>query len=320
MRIFFWLVSLAVLSAIVPGQSGSGDDGMNRDPEKAEIVTTDIALFWAAYDKITPDNDIIVLRNDYLRKGSKGLKEFTRLRIGSVCDLAATISARPRYYRNLREGSLKIDSFKPAIRSSFVNLKRIYPDAVFPPVYFVIGRMNSAGTLTGDGLLIGVDMFGKTADMPLDELSDWHKAVLSSIDRIPYIVAHELVHYQQSGSTGPTLLGQSIKEGAADFIGELISGGQINPHLHEYGDPIERELWRDFEKEMRGSDLSNWLYQGEKAKDRPADLGYYIGYKIVASYYARSEDKSAAIRGILSASDPFAFLEASGYREKFKEK
>ena len=318
MRNVVCLLFLIALGIPAFGQSTAGDaEGINRDPEKAEIVTSDIGLFWSAYDRATPEDDLIVFRNEYLRKGSPGLKEFTRLRIGSVCDLAATIGARPRYYRNLREGSLRIASFEPSIRKSFVKLKELYPEAVFPPVYFVIGRMSSAGTLSEKGLLIGVDMFGRTADMPEDELSDWHKAVLSSVDRIPYIVAHELIHYQQAPPASRTLLAVSVREGAADFVGELISGGQINPHLHEYGNPREAELWAAFSKEMDGEDLSNWLYQGERAKDAPADLGYYIGYKIAESYYIRAADKKLAVFEILKAKDFKAFLEKSGYAEKF---
>ena len=196
-------------------------------------------------------------------------------------------------------------------------MKEIYPDAVFPPVYFVVGRMNSGGTLTDKGLLIGAEMYGKRPDTDLSELDDWLKAVLGSVDRVPYIVAHELIHFQQNTVRERTLLSASIREGSADFIGELISGGQINPHLHKYGDPREKELWEEFSKEMEGKDYSNWLYQGEKSKDRPADLGYYIGYKIVESYYRKADDKKQAIKDILNIKDFNSFLRASGYENKF---
>lgn len=313
------LLTLAILICVyaLPAQDAA-ETKPNRDPEKAEIVTSDIDLFWKAYDKATPANDLIVYRDDYLRKGSVGLQEFARIRIGNVCELVETIDAHPRYFEQLRAGSLRIDSFKPKIRASFVRLKEIYPDAVFPSVYFLIGRMNSAGTLTDKGLLIGVDMFGKTDDTPMDELGAWHKAVVSSIDRLPFIVAHELIHYQQAPLSDGSLLAAAVREGSADFIGELISGGQINPHLQEYGNARERELWLEFEKEMSGNDRSNWLYQGEKAKDRPADLGYYIGYKIAESFYKNSTDKKKAVRDILLVEDFPKFLEASKYTEKFR--
>jgi hypothetical protein len=309
----------AVLGFSAFAQDKEGDSpAANTDPNAAEIVTSDIDLFWSAYDKATPENDLIVYRNEYLRKGSVGLQEFLKYRIEDVCRLVGAIDAHPVYYRQLRASSMKIASYKPAIRAALIRLKKLYPDAVFPPVYFVVGKMNSGGTLTEKGLLIGVEMYGKTDAMPLEEMSDWHKAVLAPVDRVPYIVSHELIHYQQNlPENDRTLLASAIGEGSADFIGELISGGQINPHLHEYGNPRERELWAEFEKEMRGTDKSNWLYQGEKAKDRPADLGYYIGYKIAESYYNNADDKSRAVRDILNISDMEAFLKASRYPEKF---
>ena len=71
--------------------------------------------------------------------------------------------------------------------------------------------------------------------------------------------------------------------------------------------------------EMLGSDYSNWLYQGERSKNRPADLGYYVGYKIVEAYYKRSADKEKALREILGVSEPLQFLEDSGYAATFGE-
>ncbi|MBC7808379.1 MAG: hypothetical protein H7145_19775 [Akkermansiaceae bacterium] len=68
---------------------------------------------------------------------------------------------------------------------------------------------------------------------------------------------------------------------------------------------------------MNGKDISNWFYQGDRAKDRPADLGYYIGYKICEAYYERAKDKNAAVRAMLETTDVAAFLKASGYAEKF---
>ena len=113
-----------------------------------------------------------------------------------------------------------------------------------------------------------------------------------------------------------SLLGRSLHEGGADFIGELITGGNINQHLHKYGNARKKQLWLEFKKEMNNKDTSNWLYQGDKAKDKPADLGYYIGYKITEAYYNRAKDKKQAIKDILDIKDFNAFLKASGYDEK----
>ncbi len=247
-----------------------------------------------------------------------GLKEFLRVRIRSAENLAATIDKHPKYYAALRDPSRKPAAHKDAIRASFHKLKELYEPAVFPNVYFVIGSMNSGGTITDTGLLIGLDMYGMNKNAPVEELGPWHRAVLRPIKEIPYIVAHELIHYQQKyPKDNSTLLAKAICEGSADFVGELISGGMINAHLHTYGNPREHELWAEFKQEMDGKDLSKWLFQGDAAKGRPADLGYYVGYKICASYYKQAADKKGAIRAILEIKDFKDFLKASKYESKF---
>ena len=106
-------------------------------------------------------------------------------------------------------------------------MKEVYPEAVFPDVYFVVGAMNSGGTASRHGLIIGAYMYGRTLDVPKDELSKWHLNVLMSVDEILHIVVHELVHFQQNYNGG-SLLKASLKEGSADFIAELVSGAHIN--------------------------------------------------------------------------------------------
>ena len=299
-------------------ETGKPENRVTTDPEQAKIVTSDIARFWRQYDT-AGQTGLDAAMDDYLKNGSPGLQEFTTLRIHSSTDLAAVIRKHPKYYTSIRPSTLRIESMAGSIRESFRSLKRLYPDAVFPDVYFLIGCMNSGGTTTDRALLIGAEMYGRTPASPMEEMDDWHKLVLKPVEEIPAIVAHELIHCQQKYPMGTqSLLTRSIKEGSADFIGEMIAGKIINEHLRAYGDPRERELWLEFKQQMDGKDWSRWLYQGDKSKDRPADLGYYVGYKICESYYRQSADKAAAIKDILRIRDFKQFLEASQYDGKFK--
>lgn len=319
-QVFLLILATFFSVNLISGQNNKSAELMfNQNPEKAQIVTSDIALFWRAYDMAKPENNLIIYRDEYFKKGSIGLQEFLRIKIGNSCNLVTAIDAAPKYYAALRAQSAKVEHYKPQMLASFIKLKELYAGAVFPNVYFVIGRMNTGGTVTFKGLIIGVDMFGKTDDASLAEFSGWKKSSVDGIGRIPFIVAHELIHYQQKYGLfdNLNLLGRSLHEGGADFVGELIAGGSINPQLHEYGNSREKQLWLEFKKEMNSMDTSNWLYQGDKAKENPADLGYYVGYKITESYYNRAQDKKQAIRDILDIKDFNAFLKASGYDEKF---
>lgn len=287
----------------------------NRDPDAARIVTEDIDRFWEAFDRAAPEFPAEPFETLYLSRGTPGLKDFLSLRISSAEDLAKTVRLRPRFYASIRESTRRIRTMEPGIRASFHALKDLYPDAVFPDVYFLIGRQTSGGTLSERALLIGAEMYGRTPQTPTQELDGWLRAVVAPVERVPHIVAHELIHYQQKYPDSQVLLIQSIREGTADFLAELISGRHINDNVHAYANPREAELWREFRQKMHGKDLSGWLYSGSEG--RPNDLGYWMGYKIVKSYYDRATDKRQAIREILDIKDFDAFLAKSGYPERF---
>jgi uncharacterized protein YjaZ len=187
-----------------------------------------------------------------------------------------------------------------------------------PDIYFVIGRMSSGGTTSSDRILIGTEMYGRTPDMPLEELGSWHRTVLRPIEDVRQIVAHELIHTQQRRIEGDgSLLATALREGIADFVAELVTGGNINEHLKGWAEPREEELWTEFRARMDGDDYTGWLYGGDESGDRPADLGYWMGYRIAQAYYDHSGDEQAAIREILTLQDPHAFLEKSGYARRF---
>jgi hypothetical protein len=321
-QIYFALVmSLAICLLAWPSGTNGGEN--NHDPDAAKLVTSDLDNFWRAYDAAagvsSTDEKEKIYQREYLDKGSPGLRDFLRLRIESAHNLVRVILHTPKYYAAMKEVTPRVNAMEPAIRTSFRKLREIYPDAIFPDVYFLIGVLDSGGTTSDSGLLIGLEMHGKTPDTDVTELDSWLKQVLDSVDDLPHIIAHELIHYQQT-SRGKTLLARCFREGSADFVGELISGGQINAHLSSCGDAHEVELWREFSQAMDKEDTSQWLYQGDKSGDRPADLGYYVGYRIAEAYYQRAADKKKAVHDILTVHDFPAFLQESHYADKFSRK
>ena len=296
---------------------------LNRDPATVKFITFDIENFWQAYDLAAKETlkakRVAIFQTEYLDKGSPGLKDFLLLRIKTAENLVNTIDRMPRYYASIRPQTLQVQRMEKRMRSAFEKFKSIYTAAVFPDVYFLIGVANSGGTTGRSGLLIGTEMYGKTANSPLDELSAWLRVVLSTVDQVPAIVAHESCHYNQRYNTAPDqrhLLGKALQEGACDTIGELISGRTINEHLKIYGRTHDAEIWRDFEADMYKPDYSKWIYNASTAKEKPADLGYYVGYLITRAYYRNAKNKRQAVHDILNIQDARAFFEASGVRPK----
>ncbi len=287
----------------------------NRDPHKTEIITSDLDNFWIAFEQAKPDFNPETFQKLYLDKGSKGVEGFMKGRIKSADNLARVVKGRVNYYSSIKPSTDRIAGMKDEIIHSLVKLKELYPKAIFPPVYFVIGGLSSGGTSSKDGLIIGTEMYGMTPETPTDELNDWLKTVIKPVGEMPHIVAHELIHFQQTYDGG-SLLQACLKEGSADFIAELISGKHINGHVHDFANPREKELWLEFKSKMLEKSYDGWLYSS--VEGRPNDLGYWIGYKITKAYYDQAADKQQAIEDILTIKNEQKFLAASGYAEKFK--
>lgn len=281
----------------------SQTDNFSKNPSEVRLHTEDIINFWKVFDFSFPNLKGSEFDENYIKVGSAGLKGFINMRIESGSKLASTVKKESDYYTAIRESSLSIDKRKDRFYECFNNLKKIYPDAVFPDVYFVIGRKNSGGTTFKNGLIIGAEMFGKETET--------FKPILD-IEYVDEVVAHELVHFQQNYAADKSLLAQSIREGAADFICELIAGDHSNKKVYQFGDEHKQELWDEFQKRKDLNDWSGWLYSS-KDKNRPNDLGYWMGYQITKAYYDKQQDKAQAIKDILNIKDFKTFFIASGY-------
>jgi hypothetical protein len=294
----------------------------HSDPGKARFITEDIGRFWQAYDKAMaakPEERAAIFQNDYIAPGTIGLKDFSRGGRLDAKTLAKVIEVRQNFFKAIRTVTTNVKKQQPETIAAFRKLKNFYPEAIFPDTYFVIGQMNSGGTASPNGLLMGAEMFARSADVPMKELNDWAKNALMESGEIPPLVAHEAIHYQQKYPLGG-LLCNCLKEGSADFLGELTSGRLIKriQELHVWANARERELWEEFQKDMTvANSTGRWLY-GNGGKDgRPVDLGYWMGYKISEAHYKNLADKKQAVRDLLLVKDCQELLKASRYAEKF---
>jgi hypothetical protein len=71
------------------------------------------------------------------------------------------MDTHPRYYRALREVNKQVGTLANEIRSAYLKFDNLIGSAVLADTYMLIGRMNSGGTVSEAGLLIGTEMFGR---------------------------------------------------------------------------------------------------------------------------------------------------------------
>ena len=292
------------------------------DPSRVEIIDKDVTNFWKAYDQVNsnPTKANEIYKTEYIDKGTIALQFYYVNKIKTIDRFVNTHNVKKKYYSSIRENTFRAKQLKPTYQKSFVKLSEIYPDATFPPIYFVIGRLNSGGTVSSDGLILALDQACMSSTLDTSELSNWEKQNISTIDNLPHTVAHELIHYEQGGmASDTTLLRAAIIEGMADFIGEIISGKTANERLYVFAKGKEKSIWADFAKEMHLNKASNWIANSnQETADKPADLGYWVGYQICKAYYSQSPDKKKAISDMLHIQDYKKFLEESKIEGKFK--
>ena len=292
-------------------------------PREIRVVTDDLPRFYAAFDQALAEADTAALpvepfRTLYLDPGSPGLRAFDALSIEGAEKLAAEVSQSRRYYAAVRDDVLRVHAdpaVAEAVRAALGRLDAVYPDAAFPDVTFVVGRMRTGGTMAAPGLLIGVEMFARRDGTPVDELSGWQRAHTRSPDGLAHIVAHEAVHAQQPLRVlvRRSLLTRALVEGGADFVASLATGRRLATDAHAFLDANGPEVWAAFADAVERGDPDGWFYGSSLGDGWPADLGYAVGFRIAESHYARSDDKRAALRDILLVRRPERMLRESGY-------
>lgn len=274
-----------------------------NDTTKVVLHTEDVERFWEVYDQTKPKFKGKVWQSQYLDPGSKGLKAFIPMRIESGRKLAKTVKKQQSYYEETRKNLPYIKGIKDTLENNFRAFKTLYPETVFPEVYFVMGRRNTGGTAFSGGIIMGFERFGLPSS---DSEPDIH---LNALDDI---VFHEFIHFQQQYVRENTLLAQCIREGAADFLTYLVKGAKINPSIHEFGHANEAVLWEEFITRKDSNNWSGWLYGG-KLEGRPKDMGYWMGFKICEAYYQQATNKKQAVADMLNIKDFNQFLKTSGY-------
>lgn len=296
------------------------------DPNTSPVYFDDVARFWQAADladtERSPSRKAAIFRRHYLAPATPGLIDYHWIKTITTERLVRKIAEASGYYTGIRDRTLGAADYEPEIRKAFRNLQTIYPDAYFPPVTFVIGRLNSGGTAGPEGMLIGLDVWSWEEGIPLDGISEGFQRVLTSFDLndLPYVVVHEQVHAMQSYAGDRTLLLVSLEEGAADFLAHLVMPDQSRAPYYVWGLKNEARIWKRFQREMLDRDVGDWIGNNGREIDEDwyADIGYFIGARICEAYYEKAEDKQAAIRNLLNVSDAAAILEESGYANRFK--
>ena len=277
-------------------------------PTRPEIQIGDVYRFYKLYDATGGHPTADQLQHDYLDPGSDGLHNLAKARNVTGARIADNIAKHPEIYSGARQCMAALPRARQRVGGALRKLGRLYPEARFPPVTIVVGRGKPIGIgSAATGLQIGIEMLCAVK---------WDN--LDVEERFVRVIVHEYIHVQQfpalDDDEHPTLLERSLIEGGAEFGTELILGQPAevtSPPLRAATLGHEKEIESAFVADEDNTDLSKWL--DNSTLEKPGDLGYWVGYRIVKSYYRHAADKRQALRDIIEITVPKAFLAKSGW-------
>ncbi len=279
-----------------------------NEPDEVQLISDDVLNFLRAMERIDAGVDAeAAIREDYLEKASPGLQEYLREHDLDAAQFAAAIAKDPERYSALKGLPAQLASQEVEIRRAFHGLRRHIPETTFIPIYYLVGVQKGLFAEPSEyGLMIAISELAE--DPSLLSLGLVHETV-----HVQQALAVGIEEYMQVFGPKMSLLSLSLREGAAYFLTTLAVDRQTLPEAYEYFVENEQALWQQFKSEMDNRDPGEWLFRKPEDPNRPQDLGYIMGARIVESYYNGSADKEQAIRDILSIVDPAEFLKKSGY-------
>lgn len=175
------------------------------------------------------------------------------------------------------------------------------------PVHLVFGDGLSGGTVRAGHIVLALEVLCRFATDPE-----------SAARVLEAAVRHETVHVHQLRLQRPevvnSLLRQALIEGLADWVTAAQMDGQVPQEAvrKAYGERHEGALWQAFRPVMNSKALGHWMY-GPGAGEQPADLGYWLGKRIVAAYLRNAPDRGQAIDELMHLEDPARILQVSRY-------
>jgi predicted Zn-dependent protease DUF2268 len=299
----------AVLAVLVlAGSSNSASATPARQSTAPVIETADVDRFYKVYGAAHGHPTAEQLQRNYIDDGSPGLRHLAEIRNVNGETIAKAIAAHPQIFSDASRCIAVLPRVQKRVAAALSRLGRLYPRAEFPPTTIAISRGKPVAVADATGVIVG-----------LEALCAVNYLNPNVEDRFVHTAAHEYTHVQQAlrspafyENPKPTVLEASLIEGAADFVATLAASETAYRSPYAPSDRSrEKALEIQFVADEDKTDLSHWIDNGTLTE--PGDLGYWVGLRIVKSYYDHATNKREALRDIIEMKDARAFVAGSGW-------
>jgi len=290
-----------------------------EEPLRARVESRDAERFAALF--LAGKVSAAELQSGYLDGAGVGVEVFTPNRIRNATHLAQRVNMRRADYAHAIATCLPVvDSLNAELRAVYLAFRGLLPDFPLPRVYLVFGSGNSGGTAGAGAQVLGLEVLCKEGTT----VSQFRATMRR-------FFAHETVHTWQQQASEPAadpLLLSALLEGVPDLLSEFVTGLEPDPERESWARSREADIWRRFQEDraaMQSGDEARsraaflrWFANAGQRFDGlpegwPGELGYWVGRNIARAYFAKATDTREALLTLISARDPAAILQASGY-------
>jgi uncharacterized protein YjaZ len=278
------------------------------------VSVSDVSNFFQMKDSVRLARDtasqLAIIHRLYMEKASEGLIAFMRNKTDLDRKWLSLLETQPVFWDSLQMRFPLISKAATGLEKQIGHFAVMYPGLKPAKTFFLIGIRQQGGTIRGNLSIIG-------AEVVLSNATTTEKDLIR-------MGLHEFVHTQQARPDFQKIdvLTSSIREGAGDFIASLVSGIPTDEPYTRFGKEHEQQVWEKFREEMNTTLNDNWVSTGDNPRLMARDLGYFVGYQICQSYYARATDKKTALKEIIeldysSKEAVLSFFRASQYGTAF---
>lgn len=308
-------VAFMAIAVISCSNNANTNKQVSSETKEYKLITSDIDNFWTAFDSLAHAQDSVeIIQELYLDKASDGLIELLKIRsMFTASEYVKAIRNHPKFWQSVRKCTENIKNETEKINNAFDEIRKIYPDFNIPDVSFLITPVGMGGTSSEDDsmLLIGAEIVAADSTVDVSEFKNVLKDILGTIDVELYVI-HEAIHTAQNPNNEPGMLTETLMEGSAEYISHYILKRTFRTKKYDYGYENECKLWNEIKVDIeRDANYGKWF--GNYANNAHPDMGYFIGYRIIESYFNLQPDKEKALIDIIKLSNPKDILMRSEY-------
>jgi hypothetical protein len=308
---------------------------------KTQFVYDDLENFARAQREIAGGAAPVEAFQRYIDAATPGFRNYVVRYEVTAQKMADEVARRPLYYAALPALRAQLARWEREIAGAAARLQRLSPMTESTPFFFLIANQTAGGTpvvlappgagptqsgIPTDvaametlpiGIALAIDMLAIRRDIQMSEFPNGVGG-RASLEDLPQVAIHELVHVHQRRATGSlqdflsiyrppngTMLANAVREGCAEYFTYLVSGRRLPRHA--YGMANEMALWTAFRAVMDRPNFSVPGWYGGRNPDHPdwpSQIGYWVGMRICEAYYQSRGRSREAVQELFSAHRP----------------